>query len=156
MKVNKKLLALCLAAPLAVGGIAALLTRNSMDVFQQVNKPPLSPPGWLFPVVWTILYILMGVASYRVCTSGREEKAIDGAIRLYGIQLAVNFIWPILFFKLEMYLFAFVWLVLLWVLVLSALLRFHRLDRLAGYLMIPYLVWVSFAGYLNCGIWLLN
>ena len=156
MKVNKKLLAICLAAPLAVGGIAALLTRDSMKIFETLNKPPLSPPGWLFPVVWTALYILMGIASYLVCASGRERAAVDGAIRLYGAQLAVNFIWPILFFKLEMYLLAFIWLILLWALILAVILRFARLNRTAGRIMIPYLLWVTFAGYLNCGVWLLN
>ena len=156
MQVNKKKLAICLAAPLAVGGIAALLTRESMKVFETLNKPPLSPPGWLFPVAWTVLYILMGVASYLVIQAGEEKASADGAIRVYGAQLAANFIWPILFFKLEMYLFAFIWLILLWALILATIVRFVRLSTAAGKLMIPYLLWVTFAGYLNCGVWLLN
>jgi tryptophan-rich sensory protein len=110
LKVNKKLLVICLLVPLAVGGIAALLTGGiaalltggGMDVFETLNKPPLSPPGWLFPVAWTILYILMGIASYLVLTSGAAQDVTGRAIRLYGLQLAFNFLWPVFFFSLKM------------------------------------------------------
>ena len=156
LKKNKKLLIICVVIPLAVGGLAALLTGGGMDAFEALNQPPLSPPGWLFPVAWTVLYILMGVASYLVIQAGEEKASADGAIRVYGAQLAANFIWPILFFKLEMYLFAFIWLILLWALILATIVRFVRLSTAAGKLMIPYLLWVTFAGYLNCGVWLLN
>ena len=156
MKINKKLLVLCLVIPLAVGGLAALITGGGMDTFEKLNQPPLSPPGWLFPVVWTILYILMGIASYLVLTSGASRESIRRALVLYAIQLAFNFLWPILFFSLSAYLFAFVWLVVLWLLILATAVSFHRISDAAGYLMIPYLVWVAFAGYLNLGIYLLN
>ena len=156
MKINKKLLILCLVLPLAVGGIAALLTGGGMDAFEALNQPPLSPPGWLFPVVWTILYILMGIASYLVPTSGKSQESIRRALVLYGMQLAFNFLWPVFFFNLSAYLFAFIWLVALWLLILATTISFSRLSYIAGYLMIPYLIWVMFAGYLNLGIYLLN
>ncbi|MBP3313067.1 MAG: tryptophan-rich sensory protein [Oscillospiraceae bacterium] len=155
-KINWKRLIICIAIPLAVGGLSALLTRGSMDIFETVNKPPLSPPAWLFPVVWTLLYVLMGIASYLVLEAKADREETEKALYLYGIQLAVNFFWPVLFFSLQRFGFAFVWLVLLWVLILWTLLRFYRIHKTAGYLLIPYLVWVTFAGYLNFGIWLLN
>lgn len=156
MKINKKLLIICLVIPLAVGGIAALLTGSEMDTFETLNQPPLSPPRWLFPVVWTILYILMGIASYLVLTTGKSQESIRRALILYGIQLAFNFLWPIFFFGLSAYLFAFIWLVALWLLILATTVSFYRISDIAGYLMIPYLIWVTFAGYLNLGIYLLN
>ena len=156
LKINTKLLILCLVVPLAVGGIAALLMGGGMDTFEALNQPPLSPPGWLFPVVWTILYILMGIASYLVLTSGKPQESIRRALVLYGIQLAFNFLWSIFFFSLSAYLFAFIWLLALWLLILATTVSFYRLSDLAGYLMIPYLIWVTFAGYLNLAIYLLN
>lgn len=153
MKFQWKKLVVCLLLPLAVGGLAAFLTRNSMDLFAMVKKPPLSPPGWLFPVVWTILYLLMGFASYLVLVA---EKPGRTAWKFYLAQLAFNFFWPILFFHLQMYLLSFVWLLLLWMLILVTILWFTRSSRLAGYLLIPYLLWVTFAGYLNVGIYILN
>lgn len=156
MKVNKKLLIICLVIPLAVGGIAALITGESMDRFETLAKPPLSPPGWLFPVVWTILYILMGIASYLALESRGPQEIIRRGVLLYALQLLFNFLWPIAFFKLEWYLFAFIWLIALWILILLTLRQFRRVSRAAANLLIPYLVWVAFAGYLNLGIYLLN
>ena len=98
----------------------------------------------------------MGIASYLVLTSGKSEENIQRALVLYGIQLAFNFLWPILFFSLSAYLFAFIWLAGLWLLILATTVSFYRLSNIAGRLMIPYLVWVTFAGYLNLGIYLLN
>lgn len=146
----------CIAIPLAIGGLSAWLTRDGMSSFAAWNKPPLSPPGWLFPVVWTILFVLMGLASYLVLRSEQPRQAVHKALWLYGIQLGVNFFWPIFFFNLSLYLFSFAWLVLLWVLILATTVRFYRISRAAGYLMLPYFVWVTFAGYLNFGIYLLN
>ncbi|MDY2657963.1 MAG: TspO/MBR family protein [Candidatus Limiplasma sp.] len=156
LKIDKKRLILSLAIPLVVGGAAGLLTMNSMETFAALNQPPLSPPGWLFPVVWTVLYILMGIASYLVSVSDAPQEEKQRALWTYGIQLAFNFLWPIIFFNLKWYLFAFVWLVMLWILVLITALQFGRIRKVAGNLMIPYLLWVTFAGYLNLGIYLLN
>lgn len=153
MNIQWKKLVPCLLFPLAVGGLAGFLTRSSMSLFDAVQKPPLSPPGWLFPVVWTILYLLMGFASYLVLVSERPGQT---AWKLYVIQLIFNFFWPIFFFNLEQYLVSFVWLLLLWLLILATILWFSRSFKLAGYLLIPYLLWVTFAGYLNLGIYFLN
>ena len=155
MKIQWKKLIACVAIPLAVGGVSALLTRESMKAFEELNQPALSPPGWLFPVVWTILYVLMGIASYLVIT--KEETYRTGiAITVYTIQLVFNFFWSIIFFNLEMYLTAFIWLILLWGLIAITTFVFYRISKPAGYLMIPYLLWVTFAGYLNYGVYLLN
>lgn len=156
MKKNRKDLILCLSIPLLTGALSAFLTRNAMEQFERLSKPPLSPPGWLFPVVWTILYLMMGAASYLVLRSGGPRQAVDKALTLYGVQLGFNFLWTILFFSMGRYLFAFFWLVVLWFLILAAALRFYRLSEPAGYLMVPYLLWVAFAGYLNLGIYLMN
>lgn len=156
MKQNRRQLLICIAIPLAAGGLSAWLTRGSMDTFAALNKPPLSPPGWLFPVVWTILFVLMGLASYLVLKSGKPQQKVNRALRLYGIQLGVNFFWSVFFFNLSLYLFSFIWLILLWILILVTTIRFRRLSQPAGMLMLPYLLWVAFAGYLNLGIYLLN
>ena len=155
-KINKKLLAICIVLPLLVGGLSALLTRDSMMLFQTVKKPPLSPPGWLFPIVWTILYTLTGIASYWVLTGEGTMEEKSKAISAYLYQLVVNFLWSTWFFNLQWYIFAFFWLVLLWILILVTLVRFYRISKPAGYLLVPYLLWVTFAGYLNLGIALSN
>ena len=156
MRINKSLLIKCIAIPLLVGGVSAFLTQEEMKVFEELNKPPLSPPGWLFPVVWTILYILMGVSSYLIIRSGAEKTEINRALAVYVYQLIVNFLWPTFFFNFQWYLFSFMWLVLLWLLVLVMIVRFYNISKLAGVLQIPYLIWLTFAGYLNLGVWLLN
>ena len=156
MKIDYKKLIISILIPLLVGGLSALLTRNSMEMFETVAKPPLSPPGWLFPVVWTVLYILMGIASYFVKVSEGSKTASDKALVLYGIQLFFNFFWSIIFFNLEAYFFAFVWLIILWVLIILTTVSFYKIDKKAGLLMIPYLLWVTFAAYLNLGIYILN
>lgn len=143
------------ALALAVGGLSALLTGGGVESFAALNKPPLSPPAWLFPVVWTILYVLMGVGMAIVWreTRGQERRR---ALTAWALQLAVNFLWPIFFFGLEWRLFSFFWLVLLFVLVVRMTRIFARHSRLAALLQIPYLVWLVLAGYLNFAVWLLN
>ena len=156
MNLKRRELFICIAIPLAVGGVSAWLSRESMNAFAVFDKPPLSPPGWLFPVVWTLLYVLMGLASYLVLTSAKPQQTINRALRLYGIQLGVNFFWSIFFFNLSLFLFSFLWLILLWLLILATIVRFYQISQKAGRLMLPYLLWVTFAGYLNLGIYLLN
>ncbi len=151
-----KQLAVCVAIPLAVGALAALLSRGAMEDYQDLYKPLLSPPSWLFPVVWTILYVLMGLASYYVYSSSASPERIRRALKAYALQLAANFIWPLIFFVLGAYLIAFLWLILLFALALVCALRFGYIDARAGRLMAPYLVWLFFAAYLNLGVHLLN
>ena len=156
MKIHLKKLIVCVLIPLAAGTVAALLSSSGMRAFGALQKPPLTPPGWAFPAVWTALYIMMGAASYLVSQSRRPKEDIDGALTVYACQLAVNFFWPILFFRLELRFFAFFWLAALWVMVIAALAYFRKIHKTAGLLMIPYLLWVTFAGYLNLGVYLLN
>lgn len=156
MKTDWKRLLLCLAIPLGVGGLAALLTGGAMANYDQMNQPPFAPPGWLFPVVWSILYLMMGYASYRVITSGGEKPQIKKALALYGAQLAVNFLWPLVFFGLQMYLAAFFVLLGLWLLVALTIGAFARLDDTAADLLLPYILWITYAAYLNVGAYLLN
>lgn len=154
MKIQWKRLLVYLAIPLGVGALAGILTKDSMMQFSLLNRPPLSPPEWLFPVVWTVLFLLMGYASYLVSRSDSVQKR--PALILYAIQLIVNFFWSIFFFNFEWYLFSFFWLVLLWVLILLTIRAFWRISPTAAILLIPYLLWVTFAGYLNLAIWLIN
>ena len=149
-------LAAALAIPLAVGGFSAFLTRDGMKYFKIVSKPPLSPPTWVFPVMWTILYLMLGAASYLVWVSGASNARRDRALTVYGLGLAVNFLWPIVFFTMRFYLTAFVLLLLLWILAVVTALLFSCIEEKAGKLLIPYIVWLSFAAYLNVGVWLLN
>ena len=155
MVIQWKKLLICIAIPLGVGGLSALLTAGNMALFEEVNKPPLSPPGWLFPVVWTILYILMGIALYIVITH-KEHKRIRLPVISFGVQLFFNFFWSIIFFNMRAYLFAFIWLILLWVAIAVNIILFCNVDKRAGRLLIPYILWVTFAGYLNLGIYILN
>lgn len=156
MKIKWKSAALCVAIPLLVGGLAGFISSGSMDVFSALTKPPLSPPGWLFPVVWTVLYIMMGAASYLIYTSRAPAAQINKTLKLYALQLGFNFLWTFLFFNLQLYYFSFAWLCALWLLILGTIILFSRISKPAGYLLIPYLLWVSFAGYLNLAIAILN
>ena len=155
MKIQWKKLILCLAIPLGVGGLSALLTRGGMKEFATLNQPPLTPPPWVFGVAWTVLYLLMGIASYLVLTSGHPYRART-ALTVYGVQLAFNFLWSIWFFNLSAFWFAFGWLIVLWGLILLTTVLFARLSFPAGVLMVPYLLWVTFAAYLNFGVAWLN
>ncbi len=146
----KKLL-LYIGGTFAAAGLSAWL---GMPRFDGLIKPPLTPPQWVFPVVWSILYLLMGYAAYRIAVSAAGEKS--GALRVYWLQLAVNVLWPIAFFRLEWRLFAFFWLLLLVVLIGRTIMRFQPIDSLAAKLLYPYLAWCAFASYLNLGFYLLN
>jgi tryptophan-rich sensory protein len=154
-KINWLLLVICIGLPLAVGGLSALLTRNSMEDFAILNQPPLAPPGWLFPIVWTILFVLMGIASYLVLQA-ENPYGKSLALGFYLAQLFFNFCWSIIFFNLKAYLAALLWLVVLWFLILITAFLFYQKSKAAGLLLTPYLLWVFFAGYLNLGIYLLN
>ena len=140
----------------AVGGISALLTRKGMELYSDViAKPPLSPPAILFPIVWVILYALMGISAARIALSPPSDTRTN-ALLLYVVQLAFNFVWSILFFNLEVFGIALIWLIVLWGLILWMTLTMRKLDPVAARLQIPYLIWVLFAAYLNAGVWVLN
>ena len=143
-----------LAAPLAVGGLSALITGNSMGVYKTIQRPPFSPPGIVFPIVWTVLFCLMGISAYLV-SSDREHRRAR-AWKAYILQLAVNFFWPVLFFCRHWYGCAFFWLLFLIGLVIWMIREFMLLNKAAGLLQLPYFIWLLFAGYLNLGVWLLN
>lgn len=151
-----KQLIIAIAIPLITGGLSALISGGGMETFEQINKPPLSPPGFLFPIVWTILYILMGISSYLIYTSDSAQATINEALKVYGLQLAVNFFWSIFFFNFGWYLFSFIWLLLLWVLIILMIVKFLPISKTAAYLQLPYLLWVTFAGYLTLGVYFLN
>lgn len=156
MSENRKLLIKSIALPLLVGAAAGLLTRNAMQDFDVLIKPPLSPPGWLFPVVWTILYTLMGISAYLIKTADADAEAKSDALMIYNYQLIVNFLWSIFFFNFEWRLFSFFWILLLWVLIILMIRQFDKISKTAAYINLPYLLWVTFAAYLNFGIWWLN
>lgn len=155
MKGSIKKLLLCLGIPLAVGGFSALVSGSTAG-YRELIRPPLSPPGWVFPVVWTVLYLLMGWASFRVSEANAPKDAKRQALRIYGLQLLVNFLWSPVFFRLELRLAAFGILLALWLLVCLTIHRFSAIDEKAGDLLLPYLLWITFAGYLNLATYLLN
>lgn len=138
----------------AVGALAGWLTRDGVAAYSALEKPPLTPPEIVFPIVWGILFLLMGVSAARISLSGQLDHGRP--LLLFFAQLAFNFVWSLLFFNLQAFGLAFFWLILLWVLILLMILSFSRIDRTAALLQIPYLLWVTFAGYLNFAVWMLN
>ena len=154
LNIQWKKLLINLLIPLSVGGLSAFLTRNSMELYETIVQPALSPPAWLFPVVWTLLYVLMGISAYFIFISDSEYKI--EALTLYGIQLVLNFIWPLIFFLGQNFLIAFIIIAVLWYSVLKMIQAFSAVRPLAGTLQIPYLIWLTFAAYLNLTIYFLN
>ena len=138
--------------PIVGGALVGLIISGYMNYGDMV-KPPLSPPSYIFPIVWTILYILMGI-SYFVATKDKEnDKELN---QIYILQLLVNFFWPIIFFVLRMYFTAFFWIILLLILVIIMIKELLKNNKISGCLQIPYFIWLLFATYLNIGIFLLN
>lgn len=150
---NKSAFIISILIPLAVGTLSALISGNN-SIYYSLNKPALSPPSFVFPIVWTILYILMGISSYIIYTSN-HPKAPD-ALKIYALQLFFNFCWSIIFFRFSQYLFAFVWLIALIILIVIMIKKFYSINPIAAYLQIPYLIWCIFAAYLNLSIYIMN
>ena len=150
MKFQWKALVASLAISLGTGFLSSLLTPNARETYAQLYQPPLAPPGWVFPVVWTVLFLLMGLSAFLIWTSDAPDK--KGALKLYLVQLFFNLGWSVIFFRFGAYLPAFLWLIILWFLVFMVVKRFGDIDELAGKLMVPYLVWLTFAAYLNLSI----
>lgn len=152
----KKLLPYLISVSIAlgIGGLSAFLTKDSMPIYSAINRPKFSPPPELFPIVWSILFVLMGIAAALVwCSNGRK---LDSSLLFYGAQLVFNFCWSLIFFNFREYFAAFIWLIVLLVLIAVTMLKFFRINKLAGWLLVPYFSWVCFAGYLNFMVWRLN
>ncbi len=156
MKHSWKTYAVFVLGTEAVGGLSALFSRQGMALYNAAAaKPPLTPPPVAFPIAWSLLYLLMGIGAARIFLS-RPSAARTRALKLYGLQLAFNFFWSILFFRFQMYGLAIWWLLALWVQILWMIRAFGVVERTAGKLQIPYLLWTTFALYLNIGVWWLN
>ncbi len=154
MKIQLKPLVVSLLISLGVGGIASILTSGSYSIYENLSKPPLSPPGFIFPIVWIILYILMGISAYLIYISNSDEKNL--ALKFYAVSLVVNFFWPIFFFKFGLFWLAFFWLLLLIFIVAVTLILFKKINPTAARLLVPYLIWILFAAYLNLFTAILN
>ena len=138
--------------PIVGGTLVGLIISGYMN-YGDIIKPPLSPPSYIFPIVWTILYILMGISYFVATKDNGNDKELN---QIYILQLLVNFFWPIIFFVLKMYFTAFFWIILLIILVIIMIKELLKNNKISGYLQIPYLVWLLFATYLNIGIFFLN
>lgn len=149
---NKWILAKNIILPIALGGLVGLIISQFMD-YNTLQKPPLSPPGFIFGIVWSILYLLMGIA-YGMLVY--KEKSDEEVSKIYWTQLIINLIWPILFFVFKIRLFSSIWIIILLILVISMVIKFYKKDKIIGYSQIPYLLWIMFATYLNIGVYILN
>ena len=148
---------IAIAIPLGVGLLSAFFTKDNMSLYSEIVTPPLAPPGWLFPIVWTLLYTLMGVSSALVYMNRMvNPEAARAGLTHYAISLIVNFAWSIIFFNVRAFTLALVWLALLLYLIIRTIISYHKVSPAAAYLQIPYALWVAFAGYLNFGIVILN
>ena len=146
-----------IAIPMTVGIISAAVTKDSMSVYEELNSPPLSPPSVIFPIVWSVLFVLMGISSAMVYIDRKKnpEAAKKGLI-WYAVSLFLNFSWSIIFFNMQAAFFALLVLIVLLYSIIRTILEYRKIKPIAAYLQIPYALWVIFAGYLNAGIWLLN
>ena len=150
---NRSSLIIAILIPLAVGSFSALISGN-MALYSTINKPAFSPPSIVFHIVWTILYVLMGISSYIIYSSDSADKT--RALKIYALQLFFNFCWSILFFRYNLYLLSFLWLVILIVLICIMIKDFYKINPAAAYLQIPYLLWCIFAAFLNFSIYTMN
>ncbi|MBR4123066.1 MAG: tryptophan-rich sensory protein [Clostridia bacterium] len=157
MKEKVKSYVVSILIALTAGGLSAILTMGNMDIYNTLKTPPLSPPSILFPIVWTVLYIVMGVSAamiYNTAKASHIDKS--SALFTYAISLIFNFLWSIIFFNMRSFLLAFIWLLILLFLIVRTIIKYYNINPTAAYLQIPYLLWVCFAGYLNFAIWYLN
>ncbi|PWM44200.1 MAG: tryptophan-rich sensory protein [Clostridiales bacterium] len=154
-RIDWKLLIFALAVPLLVGGLAGISTMGSMEFYNSLELPSFAPPGWVFPVAWTILYALMGLASYFIMIQPKSQQKKD-ALRLYYFQLIINFFWPIIFFNMENITIALFWLIILLIISIATLILFFKEDKRAGWMFLPYVLWLIFATVLNFSVVLLN
>jgi tryptophan-rich sensory protein len=156
MKRTWKTYAFWILLSVGIGALSGFLSREGAATFSEtVIQPPLSPPAWLFPVVWSILYVLMGISAARISLAPDSPQKKQG-LNLFIIQLVLNFFWSLIFFNLQAYGLAFLWLIALWITVFLMILSFRKADPVAALLQIPYLLWLTFAAYLSAGVWYLN
>lgn len=141
---------------LGLGILSSILTSDSFEAYKALQQPGFAPPGWIFAPVWTVLYIMMGIASYRIFMYGLERKMVRTALGIYLLQLGLNFFWTLIFFRWELRGLAFIEILVLLVLIVVNTGQFFKIDRLAGLLMVPYVLWVGFASVLNLSVWILN
>ena len=140
----------------AVGALSGWLSRGGMELYrEEIVKPPLSPPGIVFPIVWGILFALMGIGGARIYLAEPSNDR-SRSLLIFFLQLGVNFFWSILFFAFQRYGLALLWLIMLWLMILWMIFSFRKVDKTAAWLQVPYLLWVTFAAYLNFGVWRLN
>lgn len=154
--VDIKSIIIAIIIPLIVGGLSAVLSGNFSSQYTDMIKPPLSPPASVFPIVWTILYILMGISSYIIWENYKQTGVGRGALTIYAIQLALNFLWSIVFFRFDLYFVALIILLLLIGFIVAMIISFGQISPSAAALQIPYLLWCIFAAYLNYSFWVLN
>lgn len=153
-KIKWKELGISIAIALGVGCITAFITHNHMQIYTMINKPAFSPPSTLFPIVWSILYVLMGISAYMIYMS--EDYMKTSALYMYATQLMVNFGWPILFFNFNQYFLSFLILLLLWIMVVIMIAAFSSINKVSAWIQLPYIIWLTFALYLNVGVCILN
>lgn len=152
-KINWKRLIIIILITFIVGSFFSLFTMNNMDTFKELQKP-INVPGILFPIVWSILYLLMSISCYIITEKDNPNK--NKALTIYAVQLVINSLWSLIFFGFGAYLISFIWLLILLASIIWMIIEFYKIDKKAALLQIPYLLWVIFAGYLNLGIYLLN
>ena len=145
-----------LIVPLAAGGIGTILSYDGIKRFAELNKPALTPPAWVFPIAWTALYILMGLAVYMLLTSDANRGIKKPALIFFSVQLVMNMFWPLIFFEGQAFLAAFIWLAMMWGAAIMAAVMFFRARTAAGLLLLPYIAWTAFAGYLNLAIYFMS
>lgn len=153
-KIDFKKLLFYIFITILIGALPSVFVFKGMQEYKLLNKPPLSPPSIVFPIAWSLLYILMGISIYRVMKTNNERKS--EAKLIYFIQLVINALWTPIFFGFKEYFLAFLWIIMLILLVITMIITFFKIDKVSSYLNIPYLLWLLFASYLNFGIFVLN
>lgn len=151
---NLKAFLISLAIPITTGFLSSLFAKNSQAIYQNLELPSFAPSSMVFPIVWTALYILMGIPAYLVYVYGDNKKY--EALKVYLVSLVINFFWSIIFFRLELQIVALAWIIILLITIIYMAIIFYKQNKIAGYLQIPYILWVAFATILNLSIVILN
>ncbi len=153
--INLKSLIVNILIPLAVGGLSTVF-GNAIHGFDGINKPGITPPEILFPIVWSILYLLMGISSYLIYNSSASKEVKKSAFTFYAIQLILNGLWTLVFFRFKLFFLAFIWVLVIILFLAITIYKFYKIKPIAGYLQIPYLLWLIFASILSYNVFLIN